>query len=408
MNSDLYSTHFSTVGYSAFWLAAAIIGVFITVTFISFVLKKEVVRWQIKALLFAFLAALAVWAFLWDPAPYHDSYRHFQWLNQIRNQKMGLIDFLKNGFGGSKIGNYYELIGFNILRYIVVTISSNNHALPFICTVIDYLIFYYVVMDFVDREEISYTWLFVIWALSFSFMSYFMVVSGIRNALAASIAGLAIYNRLYKKHGYLEYAILSGIAVTVHPNVALPILIAIVYPFFKGIKSFLILFLCVVFFRVGYTFLQTSSIPFLSYVGGVIEFYLVENQYHGELTTYIADIIVILCSILLLTRNRGMLIINSKDENNEVKDTDVEKCVQFAFVYCVAVISMAFVGGTNFLTRAGYVLGILSIFLVKYYSGLKYTTSGRDLPNILLMSGMIIASLINIGSEFLLLLAQFF
>ena len=408
MNADLYSTHFTTAGYIAFWLAATIIGVFIVVTFVSFVSKREVVRWQIKALFFTFLAALAVWAFLWDPAPYYDSYRHFQWLNRIRNQRIGLIDFLKNGFGGSKIGNYYGLVGFNILRYIVVTISSNNHVLPFICTVIDYLIFYYVVVDFVDREEISYTWLFVIWSLSFSFMSYFMVVSGIRNALAASIAGLAIYNRLYKKHGYFEYAVLSAIAVTIHPNVALPILIAVVYPLFKGAKSFLILFLCVIFFRFGYTFLQSSSVPFLSYVGGAIEFYIVENQYHGEMTTYIADIIVIICSILLLNRNRGMLIINSKDENNEVKDTDAEKYVQFAFVYCVAVIAMVFVGGTNFLTREGYVFGILSIFLVRYYSGLSYTASGRDLPNILLMTGIILASLFNIGSEFLLLLAQFF
>lgn len=408
MNSDLYSTHFTTIGYIAFWLAAAIIGVFIAVTFVSFVSRREVVRWQIKVLLFAFLVALAVWAFLWDPAPYYDSYRHFQWLDQIRNQRIGLIDFLKNGFGGSKIGSYNGLIGFNILRYIVATISSNNHVFPFMCTVIDYLIFYYVVVDFVDREKVSYTWLFVIWVLSFSFMSYFMVVSGIRNALAASIVGLAIYNKLYKKHGYFEYAVLSVIAVTIHPNVALPILIAAVYPLFKGAKSFFVLFLCVIFFRFGYTFLQTSSIYFLSYVGGVIEFYIVENQYHGEMTTYVADIIIIVCSILLLNRNRRVLLFNNIDENNEVKDTGVEKCVQFAFVYCVALIAMASVGGTNFLTRGGYVFGILSIFLVKCYSGLSYTASGRNLPNILLMTGIVLASLYNIGSEFLLLLAQFF
>ena len=140
----------------------------------------------------------------------------------------------------------------------------------------------------------------------------------------------------------------------------------------------------------------------------MIEFYIVGNQYHGEMTTYIADIIIIVCSILLLNRNRGALISNNRDENNEVNDTGVENCVQFAFVYCVAVIAMVFAGGTNFLTREGYVFGILSIFLVKYYSGLSYTASRRDLPNILLMTGIILAALFNIGSEFLLLLAQFF
>ena len=288
MNSDLYSTHFTTGGYIAFWIAAAIIGTFITVTFISFISKREIVRRQSKALLFVFLVALSVWAFLWDPAPYYDSYKHFQWLNQIRNQKLGLFGFLENGFSGSKVGNYYGLIGFNILRYVVVTISANNHALPLLCTAIDYLIFYYVVTDFMDKEEISFTWLFVVWAMSFSFMSYFMVVSGIRNAFAASIAGLAVYNRLYKKRGYFEYAVLSVLAVTIHPNVALPLFIAIVYPLFKGIKSIFVLLFCILFFRFGYTFLQSSGIPFLSYVGGVIEFYIVDNQYHGELTTYIS------------------------------------------------------------------------------------------------------------------------
>ena len=408
MNSDLYSTHFTTGGYIAFWVSAAIIGAFIAVAFISFILKREIIRSQIKTFLFVFLAALSVWAFLWDPAPYYDSYKHFQWLNQIRNQKIGLLSFLKNGFSGSKIGNYYGLIGFNILRYIVVTISSNNHVLPFLCTAIDYLIFYYVVIDFIDKEEIDFTWLFVVWAMSFSFLSYFMVVSGIRNALAASIAGLAIYNKLYKKHGHAEYVFLSVMAVTIHPNVALPLLIAIVYPLFKGIKSIFVLLFCILFIRFGYTVLQSSGIPFLSYVGGVIEFYIVDNQYHGEVTTYISDIVVILCSLMLFARNRRTLHLQSDNQIGEMQNVESIRCVQFVLVYCLAVLSMAFVGGTNFLTREGYVLGILSVFYVKFFSSIHYTVSKEDFPNVILLTVIIFTSLANIGSEFLLLLAQFF
>lgn len=408
MNSDLYSTHFTTGGYIAFWVSAVIIGTFIAVTFISFISKREIIRSQIKTLLFIFLAALSVWAFLWDPAPYYDSYKHFQWLNQIRNQKIGLLSFLKNGFNGSKIGNYYGLIGFNILRYIVVTLSSNNHMLPFLCTAIDYLIFYYVVIDFIDKEGINFTWLFVVWAMSFSFLSYFMVVSGIRNAFAASIAGLAIYNKLYKKHGYVEYVFLSVMAITIHPNVALPLLITIVYPLFKGIKSIFVLFFCILFLRFGYTFLQSSGIPFLSYVGGVIEFYIVDNQYHGEVTTYISDIIVIVCSLMLFARNRRTLLPQGDNQRGKVQNVGSTRCVQFVLVYSLAVLSMAFVGGTNFLTREGYVLGILSVFYVKFFSSLHYTVSKEDFPNVTLLAVIILASLANIGSEFLLLFAQFF
>lgn len=408
MKSDLYSTHFTIAGYLAFGFSMAIVGIFVVVTFVSFVSKREVIRWQLKTLSFLFLVALAVMAFLWDPAPYYDSYRHFQWLDQIRSQKIGLFDFLKNGFRGSQVGNYYGLVSFNMLRYLIATISTNNHMLPFICTAIDYMIFYYVIWDFIDREEINCIWFFVIWIVSFSFMSYFMVVSGIRNAFAASIAGLGVYNRLYKRHSYVEYALLSSIAITIHPNVALPLLIAIVYPLFKGVKSLIIIFFCILFFRFGYTVLQSSNIPFLSYVGGVIAYYIVDNQYYGELITYVSDIIVILCSLLLFVRNKGMTLFSGKNELCKVYDTEVEKCIQFVFVYCVAVLAMFFLGGTNFLTRASYVLGILSIFLVKYYAGLSYTLSKKDLPNIFLIIGIILASLVNIGSGFLLLLAQFF
>jgi hypothetical protein len=69
---------------------------------------------------------------------------------------------------------------------------------------------------------------------------------------------------------------------------------------------------------------------------------------------------------------------------------------------------MAFVGGTNFLTREGYVLGILSVFYVKFFSSIHYTVSKEDFPNVILLAVIIFASLANIGSEFLLLLAQFF
>lgn len=400
MNSDLYSTKFTIAGYATFWLAALVIGIFVVVTFVSFVSKREVVKWQMKALLFCFLVALSLWAFLWDPAPYYDSYKHFQWLNQIRQQKLGLLTFLKDGFQGSKIGNYYGLIGFNILRYVAVSISSNNHMLPFMCTAIDYLIFYYVVTDFFEREEISNTWFWVTWVMSFSFMSYFMVVSGIRNAVAASLAGLAIYNRLYKKHSYIEYLILAIVAVTIHPNVVLPILITVVYPLFRGTKSFLILVFSMIFFKFGYVLLKTSSISFLSYVGEVVEFYIVDNRYHGELTTYISDIVVLLCCLLLFIRNKNV--------NDAEKGTDEERYGQFIFIYCLAILTMVFVGATNFLTRGCYVLGILSVFFVKRFSKLSYTASREDMTNIVLITVIIFTSLINIGSELILLLAQFF
>ena len=402
MNYDLYSTQFTIVGYIAFWIAAVVIGTFLIVAFISFVSKKEVIRRQMKLLLLCFLVALSIWAFLWDPAPYYDSYKHFQWLDQIRKQNLGLLTFLRDGFQGSSIGNYHGLVAFNILRYVLVNISSNNHIFPFVCAAIDYFIFYYVVVDFFDRQKIKMTWLFVVWTMSFSFMSYFMVVSGIRNALAASVSALAIYNHLYKKHNLVEYFVLSIIAVTIHPNVIFPLLIAYVYPLFSGIKSVFVMILSAIFFRFGYIFLKLSGISFLEYIGEVIEFYLIDNQYYGELTTYIVDIVVILSCLLLLIRNDKTKI---GDNTNKLGN---ENCAQFVFVYCVALLTLAFVGGTNFLTRGCYVLGTLSVFLVGQFSRMRFRWCRQDIPNFILMGGIIIASLVNIGNEFMLLLAQFF
>lgn len=404
MNSNLYSTQFTLVGYAAFWVSAVVIGVFISVVFLSFIFQREIVKRQIRVLLLLFLVALSIWALLWDPPPYYDSYKHFQWLNQIRQQKHGLLAFLQEGFYGSEVGNYYGLIAFNILRYIVVSISSNNHVLPFLGAAIDYLIFYYVVTDFFKREKISTTWLFVTCSLSFSFMPYFMVVSGIRNALAASIAGLAIYNKLYKQHKQTEYFILSIIALTIHPNVLLPLLLAIVYPLFRGPKSFLLLVFSMVFFGFGYKLLKMSGIAFLVYVGEVIEFYIGDNQYYGEITTYISDIIVLICCILLLLRKKKRYACAIENDAGVEK----ERYSQFIFVYCWAVLAVSFVGGTNFLTRGCYVLGILSVFFVKQFSELSFRASRRGILNLALMMIIIFATFVNISHESFLLLAQFF
>lgn len=406
MNENLYSTDFTTIGYLLFLIAAMIIGLFLVVTFISFITKREIVKNQMRILFISFIVALSVWALLWDPAPYYDSYKHFQWLDQIRAQNLTLYKFLKDGFEGSRTGNYHGLIFFNILRYIIVRISSNNHVLPFVCTIIDYFIFYYIVIDFFSCEKLRYTWMFALWTMCFSFMSYFMVVSGIRNTFAASVSALAIYRRIYKKSSLVEYAILSFIAVTTHPNVILPLMIALIYRYIGGYKCAFVLLSGIVFLKFGTNILKSSSIYFLSYIGGVIEFYLVDFQYHGEIITFIADIVVIVCLLLMLyhKNNKKYLYMFESSEEYFL----MERYLKFCKVYLWVLLALAFVGSTNFLTRGSYVLGFLSVFFIKAFSKIKFSLLKHENLNTILLITIIVVSLINIGHEFLLLLAQFF
>lgn len=407
MNIDLYSTNFTIIGYVLFCFSSIIIGFFAMICFVSFISNKQIKKEHIKFYLSLFLMALSIWALLWDPAPYHDSYRHFEWLDEIRIQGLDIITFLKEGFKDSTYGNYKELIAFNVLRFIVVSVSQDNHILPFVSTMIVYLIFYYIVTDFFEREHINYKWLLIILLLSFSYMSYYMVVSGIRNALAASIAGLAIYRRIYRRKGSVEFVITSVIAMTVHPNIILALAISVVYPLFSGLKSLWILVVGILCFRGGYYLLLATNIPYLSYIGNVLKFYLVDYQYHGEMITYLVDIVVTICCLILLCVNRVTILRSYQYE----KVRDVKHClntVDFIQVYLILLLVMSLAGSTNFLTRSGYVLGLLSIFIVKEISKCEFSLSGKGLLNSFLLMVVSFATMINIGSELLLLFSQFF
>lgn len=397
MNYNQFSTDFTTIGYVAFWICASIIAIYWGTVLFSFISKREIVERQRKWLTASFVVSLIIWALLWDPAPYYDSYKHFIWLDQIRSQGGSLFKFLSEGIVGSRYGNYPGLIAFNILRYIVAVISEDNHFLPMICTAIVYTLVFYIVQDYFKKKELSCTWLFPCLTMVFSYLPYFMVVSGIRNALGASIAAYAIYKRIFKNKNLLYYFTISLIAVTVHPNVLLALVIGLVYPFFKGFKSIFILFAGALFLMIGVNYFQSSNVFFLSYIGNTISFYLNEGKYSGEMVTYIVDIVTLICTLFLLYINRRDL-----DEGNN-------DGLQFCIVYMVVCIATAFVGGTNFLTRSCYVLGPLIVFIIEPFSSCGYSIRERNgVINWIIMATIIVTSTINIGQGFLLLLAQFF
>lgn len=397
MGSDLYSTSFTTIGYIAFWFAFAIILFFWTASAVSFISQREIVRRQQRYLFGSFVVALAVWALLWDPAPYYDSFRHFIWLDQIRSQELSLWEFLTEGFSGSRTGNYKGLIAFNILRHVVTKLSNDNHMLPFVSTTICYLIFYYIVTDFFKDKKIKYSLLFPSCVLCFSFMPYFMVVSGIRNALAASIAAFVLYQRIHKNKGIIYYIVGALIVITVHPSLMIPIAVGLVYPIFKGARSFYLLFIGMAFLSLGVNILMNSNISFLAYIGNAISYYLNEGKYFGEMITYVVDIVVLTSIIVFFYINRRELRRHS------------EKGFQFYRVYMVIVLAMAFLGGTNFLTRSGYVLGPLAVFLIDpIYQVMSSKFARHKFYNIVLGFIILIACLINIADGFILLLAQFF
>ncbi len=401
MSSDLYSTSFSSIGLIAFFISMAVIVLFWISSFFSFILKREIVVKQQKILIAGFAVSLAIWALLWDPAPYYDSYRHFQWLDQIRSQiheqNLSLWRFLRDGFKGSTVGNYKSLIAFNVIRYFVTKISNNNHLLPFVCTLLDYYLICYIVTDYFESRKIKFNWLFPYTSICFSFIPYFMVVSGIRNALAAAITAFGIYRKIYKKKGNVEYFLITIIVATIHPNMLLPLVIGLIYPFCKGMKSIFILFGGVVFLRFGVNYLQRSSLSFISYLGNTISYYMNEGKYSGEMLNFTVDIVVIVSILIIIFLNRSSISKINTDG------------LQFCIVYMFVILATAFLGGTNFLTRSGYALGPFAVFIIEPLYQLKYSLAAPNgLANCFLMLITISACLINIVQGYWILLAQFF
>lgn len=293
----------------------------------------------------AFLGAFVV------PRESYDLYRHYADLQRIRNSGLSLPEFLKKAYMVTDI-NYKYTYTYNILAYIVANYLPKE-ALPFIAIIITYGLLSYILKCELQKKYDDNRVIIITFAIHSIFIPYLYVYSGVRNTIAASIMGFAIY-RFYnndEKKKILEFIILAIVAALFHPVVLATIPFMILSFFKPGIIGMIIIILIpqilnplMEWFRLG------SGVDFLFRIGAKYYNYTrvrVDNQ--GQSFLYGVLILGVLLTITIFMDQRLHL-------NEKTKGKDY--VLNFLFLYML--FSLSFFRNYEMATRLPYVTAMFS------------------------------------------------
>ncbi len=306
-----------------------------------------------------FVISLAIIAFQMQPPSNWDLGRNYQLLDTIRNSHLSFIEFVFGGRATYRADGYRNYIFYNIYRYIIVNIFKDNHWFQTITVIIVYTILGYITIDFQfdnNRNDLSNTLSVVI---SFSFLPFLYVTSGIRNALAASLVGLGVYLYLYKSKNVTIYLVILFISATIHPAVLITLPFVILSKINIGFKEtgivFLLTFLLQNFARLlsslGNTYLSFIGISYLRYSG--------TEQYRGGrgnlYGVLVLSLILFIFIILQIRKEKMISVEDGYDDNGNIR---ICGFLLFMFTYMLGNFQ-----NYDLVLRPGYIVGMFAPML---------------------------------------------
>ena len=351
--------------------AVTYIGFFLItpVVFTTFNKRLNVGDTQKKIVYSVFVIALAVVAYCMKPPSTWDLSRNYILLDTIRNSGLSFYQFVFGGKATYIADGYRSLIFYNIYRYLFVNVFNNNAWFQTITAIIVYTIQFYIIYDYRREKDISIT---LTMLLSFAFLPFVYVTSGIRNALAASIMGITIYLYLYKKR-IVWPILLAIIAITIHPSVLIAVPFVILSRMRMGVKG--VIWVAVVSFgtQLLATLLSNSGVTFLRQIGKSYLLYSGSSQYRGGRGNLYGILIMTVVFILYFLWNR-----KSRFDKNAEKD--VNEFLMLLLVYMAG----------NFLNydlvlRPGYIIGMFGPFLANKMQNLDQKRSVRMILNFIII-----------------------
>lgn len=293
---------------------------------------------------------MAAIAFLVEPPADWDMRLHFLWMDEIRNSELTLTEFLFKNEGGVGLFEYRPLIFFNLIRYLISKLTPNNHWLPCVCTFLDYLICGYIAIDwshtngFHDRSSLISPF------LCLAFLPFYLVVSGIRTALASALAGLAIYLYLYKKKTLALLIILMFLAITTHQVV----IFTLPFVFMSKLKMTKWGLLFVFFFSLFINTIAPYAANSKYYFIAIIAQKFLTSSTIGTPYALITDIVLVIAFLLLFFLFRipfqRILVIGEK------------KNIYVFLIYFMSFILCNF-GNYDLVVRPAYLLGVFAPIL---------------------------------------------
>lgn len=296
-----------------------------------------------------------------NPGLNWDILRHFEYMNQIRGLDISLFNFLFNNSNSIGSDLYRFLLSFNVLRYCIANIFEDNYFLPAIFTLINYSILGYIIVDWSSNNYENYKVDAFTMLLSFHFLSFSSIASGLRNALAASIMGLAIYLYLYKSKNIIIFIVLAFIAVTIHPV----LLIVIPFVFLSNLNIAAVGYIAVFIISAALMpiaqLFMTSNISFLNFIGRSYYMYTVESTtYSVKVSIYSRIITVILIAIFLIV----YFFFNKKTKVLE-KGLSSKKMYKFFAIYMMYVLGN--IDYAEMFSRPLFLFGSLAPVLSSFY-----------------------------------------
>ncbi len=333
-------------------IAVSYIGFFLImpIIFAVFNRKMYISDAQKKVIYSFFVIALAVVAYYMRPPSSWDLSRNYILLDTIRNSGLSFYQFVFGGKATYIADGYRSLISYNIYRYIYVNVFSSNIWFQVITVIIVYTIQFYIIYDYgkgKNKKDVSTT---LTMLLSFAFLPFVYVTSGIRNALAASIMGLAIYLYLYKKQT-MSPILLSIIAITIHPSVLIAVPFVILSKMRMGVKG--VVWVAVISFGAQSLakWISRTDVAFLRQIGKSYLLYSGSNQYRGGRGNLYGILIITVIFIFYFLWNR-------RNKFGKAFEKDVNRFLMLLLVYMAGNFQ-----NYDLVLRPGYIIGIFSPFL---------------------------------------------
>lgn len=345
---------------------AYIIIFFIAIFFLS---NRKIKKNQYKIIVALFVVSMTIEAYGMDIGPLGgDIIRHFNQLKDIKNSSLSFFDFVFNPSTSVSIARYSQLYSFNIIRYLIAFLTDDYYWLPTICVATETIIYIYILSDWNVANNGYWKTDVLSLLIYFACMPFIFAISGIRNVLAISIAGLAIYLYLYKNKHIWIYILLNFIAATIHPAS----LLTIPFVFFAKLNLKKSGIIAVFFISLGSSFvanlLAHSNIPYFQIIGREYYTYTSEDQYRSSKFMLYGDILLLIIFIIVCFLNRKYIKKCSAPQ---------QRIYNFLILYMIYILGN--IGNFDMILRPTYLIGAFSPIISNLlYNKIDRKISGFD------------------------------
>ena len=330
---------------------------FLGISLIIFLNRKTLaINSTLKKIIFGiFIISLSVIAYNISAPSNWDLGRNYLLLDVIRDSGLSFRQFV---FGGATTYNAdgdRTLIVYNIYRYMIVHIFKNNVWYQTITTIIVYLLAGYIIFDYKkDKGERSDS-IIIILLMSFTYLPFLYITSGVRNALAASITGVATYMYLYKKENVLLFICEIVVAAMIHPSILVVVPFAFLAKMHMGRKGAILVIMFLTVFKYIAVLLSKVNIRYLAGVGRSYLIYTGGNRYKGG-RGHLYGIIIITAIFIMyfVVEYRG----------NNVRYSQRDKVAVEDFILYMMVYMIGNFQNYDLVLRPGYIVGMFAPFLV--------------------------------------------